>query len=87
MVPASYQSPKTAVRQSPIGGRGFFAAPLTEVEIVGVKGGHLLDEAGLARHRRGERERMHALPGAASDPAARFGSGTSYPAQAVGQVS
>ena len=52
MAPASYRSPKTAVGQSPIGGRGLFAAAaLTAGEIFCVKGGHLLDKAGLAKHK------------------------------------
>ena len=57
MTPASYRSPKTAVRESPIGGRGLFAAAaLTAGEIVCVKGGHLLNKAGLSRHRRAVNE-------------------------------
>ena len=49
---ASYRSPKTAVKPSGIAGRGLFAAAaIAEGEIVCVKGGHLLDKAGLARHR------------------------------------
>jgi uncharacterized protein len=47
----SHLSPKTAVRDSRIAGRGLFAVlPITKGEIVCVKGGHLLDRAGLARH-------------------------------------
>jgi uncharacterized protein len=46
---ASYQSPKTAVRTSRIGGRGLFAhVPIAEGEIVCVKGGHLLTKAEFA---------------------------------------
>src|SRR5262245_13232674 len=53
MLVASYRSPKTAVRPSPIGGHGLFAAaPIGRGEVVCVKGGHLLDRAGLAEHRR-----------------------------------
>ena len=53
MVVASYRSPKTAVRLSPIGGHGLFAVvTIDHGEIVCVKGGHLLDRAGLAEHRR-----------------------------------
>lgn len=49
---ASYRSPKTTVRRSPIGGRGLFAAAaIARGEIVCVKGGHLLDKAALARHK------------------------------------
>jgi uncharacterized protein len=48
----SYLSPKTAVRDSRIAGRGSFAvSPIAEGEIVCVKGGHLLDKATLARHK------------------------------------
>ncbi len=48
MLIASYRSPKTSVRPSPVGGRGLFAAaPIRGGEIVCVKGGHLLDRAGL----------------------------------------
>src|SRR5262245_41540499 len=53
MLVASYRSPKAAVRPSPIGGHGLFAAaPIGRGEVVCVKGGHLLDRAGLAEHRR-----------------------------------
>jgi SET domain-containing protein len=49
---ASYRSPKTVVKPSGIVGRGLFAAAaIPRGEIVCVKGGHLLDKAGLARHR------------------------------------
>ena len=43
MTPASYLSPKTEVRQSPIQGRGLFAiADIAKDEIVAVKGGHIV---------------------------------------------
>ncbi len=48
-MPASYLSPKTAIRKSPIHGRGLFARrAVARGEIVAIKGGHVLDEAGLA---------------------------------------
>ncbi len=48
-MPSSYLSPKTEIRKSPIHGKGLFARrPLARGEIVAVKGGHVLDEAGLA---------------------------------------
>ena len=48
----SYLSPKTLVRDSPIQGRGLFAAkPIAAGEIVAVKGGHVFDGATLARVR------------------------------------
>jgi len=41
--PLSYLSPKTAVKESPIHGRGLFAiAPIAQDEIVAVKGGHII---------------------------------------------
>ena len=44
MVPLSYLSPKTKVRESKIHGRGLFAtADITKGEIVAVKGGHIVD--------------------------------------------
>jgi uncharacterized protein len=47
----SYLSPKTAVRPSPIGGRGLFAAAaLSRGEVVCVKAGHLLTRAQLEAH-------------------------------------
>jgi hypothetical protein len=52
MLIASYRSPKTTVRSSPTEGHGLFAAaPVGRGEVVCVKGGHLLDRAGLAEHR------------------------------------
>ena len=43
MNPLSYHSPKTAVRPSPIHGRGLFATTdIAKDEIVGVKGGHIV---------------------------------------------
>src|SRR5262245_34970845 len=51
MLFASYRSPKTDIRHSAIGGRGLFAAaPIRRGEVVSVKGGHLLDRAGMAEH-------------------------------------
>jgi uncharacterized protein len=48
----SYLSPKTAVQDSRIVGRGLFAvSPIAKGEIVSVKGGHLLDKAGIERHK------------------------------------
>jgi hypothetical protein len=48
-VPASYRSPKTEVRKSPIHGSGLFArAPIGKGEIVAIKGGHVLDDRALA---------------------------------------
>jgi SET domain-containing protein len=47
---ASYRSPKTRVRASPIHGRGLFATRrIRRGEIVAVKGGHILDRRALAR--------------------------------------
>jgi uncharacterized protein len=44
MVPLSYLSPKTEVRESKIHGRGLFAvAEIAKDEIVAVKGGHIID--------------------------------------------
>jgi uncharacterized protein len=44
MVPLSYLSPKTEVRDSKIHGRGLFAmADIAKDEIVAVKGGHIVD--------------------------------------------
>ena len=49
---ASYRSPKTVIRSSPIHGRGLFARRAIKAgEIVAIKGGHVLDRAGLARVR------------------------------------
>jgi hypothetical protein len=51
MLLASYRSPKTDIRPSAIGGRGLFAAaPIRRGEVVSVKGGRLLDRAGMAEH-------------------------------------
>ena len=48
-MPASYLSPKTEIRRSPIHGKGLFARrALARGEIVAIKGGHVLDAAGLA---------------------------------------
>ena len=44
MVPLSYRSPKTEVRESRIHGRGLFAiADIAKNEIVAVKGGYIVD--------------------------------------------
>ena len=52
-MPASYLSPKTRIRKSPIHGRGLFASrPIRKGEIVAIKGGHILDRPALARVRR-----------------------------------
>jgi hypothetical protein len=49
-MPASYLSPKTAIRPSPIHGRGLFARrAIATGEIVAIKGGHILDRRALAR--------------------------------------
>jgi hypothetical protein len=49
---ASYRSPKTEVRASPVEGRGLFArAPIARDEIVAIKGGHVVDEATYQRHK------------------------------------
>jgi uncharacterized protein len=52
-VPDSYRSPKTAVRRSPIHGRGLFAIrPIAKGEIVAIKGGHVMSRATLRGARR-----------------------------------
>src|SRR6516162_69652 len=44
MIPLSYRSPKTEVRESAIHERGLFATgDITKGEIVAVKGGHIVD--------------------------------------------
>ena len=49
-MPASYLSPKTAIRPSPIEGRGLFARrAIRKGEVVAIKGGHILDRRALAR--------------------------------------
>ena len=46
MLPLSYRSPKTEVRQSPIDGRGLFAkSNIAKDEVVVVKGGHIITAA------------------------------------------
>jgi SET domain-containing protein len=51
MTPASYRSPKTAVRTSTIRGRGLFAIEaIAKGEIVCVKSGHLLSRAELVKN-------------------------------------
>src|SRR5215831_739650 len=48
MIPLSYRSPKTEVRESAIHGRGLFAtADIAKNEIVAVKGGHIVDRKTL----------------------------------------
>jgi SET domain-containing protein len=48
MVPFSYLSPKTEVRESPIHGHGLFAiAPIAKDEIVAIKGGHIISREQL----------------------------------------
>jgi SET domain-containing protein len=48
MLPLSYLSPKTEVRESKIHGRGLFAtADIAKYEIVAVKGGHIVDRKTL----------------------------------------
>lgn len=52
LMPASYLSPKTAIRPSPIEGRGLFARRTIRAgEIVAIKGGHVLDRRMLRRVR------------------------------------
>ena len=51
-MPDSYRSPKTAIRRSPIHGRGLFAIrPIAKGEIVAIKGGHVMDLERLRRLR------------------------------------
>src|SRR5215468_9733925 len=48
MIPLSYRSPKTEVRESKIDRRGLFAtADIGKDEIVAVKGGHIVDRKTL----------------------------------------
>lgn len=50
MLPLSYRSPKTELRNSPIHGRGLFAkAEIDKGEVVLVKGGHILNRETLKR--------------------------------------
>jgi hypothetical protein len=50
MHPLSYLSPKAALKESPIHGRGLFAAAdISKDEIVAVKGGHIVTGAVLAQ--------------------------------------
>jgi uncharacterized protein len=50
MMPLSYRSPKTEVRESKIHGRGLFAvADIDQEEVVAVKGGHIVDWETLRR--------------------------------------
>jgi len=49
-MPASYRSPKTVIRPSPIEGKGLFARRrIRRGEIVAIKGGHVLDRRALRR--------------------------------------
>ncbi len=48
MMPLSYRSPKTEVRESKIHGHGLFAtADIAKDEVVAVKGGHIVDRKTL----------------------------------------
>ena len=48
MIPFSYRSPKTEVRESKIHGRGLFAtADIAKDEVVAVKGGHIISREQL----------------------------------------
>ena len=48
MLPLSYRSPKTEVRESKIHGRGLFAmADIAKDEVAAVKGGHIVDRKTL----------------------------------------
>src|SRR5438552_10063547 len=48
MIPLSFHSPKTEVRESKIHGRGLFAiADIAKNEIVASKGGHIVDRKSL----------------------------------------
>jgi hypothetical protein len=48
MLPLSYRSPKTEVRESAIHGRGLFATgDISKNEIVAIKGGHIVDRKTL----------------------------------------
>jgi uncharacterized protein len=50
MNPLSYISPKAAVKNSPIQGRGLFAVePIAKGEIVAIKGGHIFNRQTLNR--------------------------------------
>ncbi|MFZ3374741.1 MAG: SET domain-containing protein-lysine N-methyltransferase [Chthoniobacterales bacterium] len=50
MAPLSYLSPKTALRESKIHGRGLFAtADIAKDEVVAVKGGHIVNREALRR--------------------------------------
>ncbi len=52
VVAGSYRAPGTAVRPSPIHGRGLFAVrPIRRGAVVAIKGGSVLDRAALARVR------------------------------------
>ena len=48
MMPLSYRSPKTEVRESKIHGRGLFAtADIAKDEVVAAKGGHIVGRTAL----------------------------------------
>jgi hypothetical protein len=50
LVAGSYLSPRTAVKPSPIHGRGLFATrPIRRGEVVAIKGGTVMDRAALRR--------------------------------------
>jgi SET domain-containing protein len=50
MLPLSYRSPKTQVRESKIPGNGLFATvDIAKGEVVAVKGGHIVDRETLRR--------------------------------------
>jgi len=50
MIPLSYRSPKTEVRESKIHGHGLFAtADIAKDEVVAVKGGHIISREQTAR--------------------------------------
>jgi len=50
MMPLSYRSPKTEVRESKIHGRGLFAtADIAKDEVVAVKGGHIISRQQLRK--------------------------------------
>jgi SET domain-containing protein len=50
MLPLSYHSPKTEVRESKIHGRGLFAIDdIAKGEVVAIKGGHIIDRETLRR--------------------------------------
>ena len=55
VIPLSYRSPKTEIRESKIHGRGLFAASAIEQnEIVAVKGGHIVNRRSVAKRDQSE---------------------------------